>query len=77
MKYAVIYARFSSEKQNEQSIEGQLRICNQYAQANGLPVLDNYIDRAMTGKTTSERRFSKCSPTAPNPFLGISFLSTP
>ena len=35
MKGAVIYARYSSERQNEQSIEGQLRICNQYAEANG------------------------------------------
>lgn len=28
---AVIYARFSSEKQNEASIEGQLRECLDYA----------------------------------------------
>lgn len=59
MKYAVIYARFSSEKQNEQSIEGQLRICNQYAQANGLTVLDNYIDRAMTGKNDQRAAFQQ------------------
>ena len=48
MKGAVIYARYSSEKQNEQSIEGQLRICNQYAEANGLTILDTYIDSSMT-----------------------------
>ncbi len=59
MKYAVIYARFSSEKQNEQSIEGQLRICNQYALANGLTVLDNYIDRAMTGKNDQRAAFQQ------------------
>ena len=34
MKYAVIYARYSSERQNDQSIEGQLRICNKYAEDN-------------------------------------------
>lgn len=54
MKGAVIYARYSSERQNEQSIEGQLRICNDYAAANGLTVLDTYIDRAMTG--TKDRK---------------------
>lgn len=59
MKGAVIYARFSCEKQNEQSIEGQLRICNQYAQANGLTVLDTYIDRAMTGRNDQRVAFQQ------------------
>ena len=52
MKYAVIYARYSSERQNDQSIEGQLRICNKYAEDNGLTILDTYIDRAMTVQRT-------------------------
>ena len=29
----VIYARFSSHSQTEQSIEGQLRVCYEYARA--------------------------------------------
>ena len=36
MKYAVIYARFSSDKQNEMSIEGQLAECRKYAEANDI-----------------------------------------
>ena len=52
MKSAVIYARYSSERQNDQSIEGQLRICNKYAEDNGLTNLDTYIDRAMTVQRT-------------------------
>lgn len=56
---AVIYARYSSEKQNEQSIEGQLRICNQYAEQNGLTVLDTYIDRAMTGTNDNRPAFQQ------------------
>lgn len=32
MKNAVIYARYSSSAQSEQSIEGQLRVINEYAQ---------------------------------------------
>lgn len=31
MKTAVIYARYSSDNQSEQSIEGQLRVCQDYA----------------------------------------------
>ena len=59
MKGAVIYARYSSERQNEQSIEGQLRICNQYAEANGLTILDTYIDRAMTGTNDHRPAFQQ------------------
>ena len=49
MKTAVIYARYSSDSQSEQSIEGQFRICNDYAERNGILIMDTYIDRAMTG----------------------------
>ena len=33
MKTAVIYARYSSDRQTEQSIEGQVRICNDSAES--------------------------------------------
>lgn len=36
MKKAVIYARYSSDTQTEQSIEGQLRVCQNYAKSNNL-----------------------------------------
>ena len=49
MKKAVIYARYSSDSQTEQSIEGQLRVCRNYAKNNDLLVVDTYVDRAMTG----------------------------
>ena len=49
MKTAVIYARYSSENQTEQSIEGQLRVCQNFAQNNDILIVDTYIDRAMTG----------------------------
>ena len=45
MKTAVIYARYSSEKQTEQSIEGQIRECTEYAKYNDIVILDKYIDR--------------------------------
>ena len=49
LKTAVIYARYSSDNQTEQSIEGQLRVCQEYAARNNIIILDTYIDRAMTG----------------------------
>ncbi len=39
----VIYARFSSHGQTEQSIEGQLKVCYEYAQSNGYTVVGEYI----------------------------------
>ena len=49
MKTAVIYARYSSDSQTEQSIEGQLRVCQKFAKDNDILIVDTYIDRAMTG----------------------------
>lgn len=43
---AVIYARFSSHSQREQSIEGQLKTCYKFAADNGYTVIGEYIDRA-------------------------------
>ena len=59
MKKAVIYARFSSAKQTEQSIEGQLRICHQYAKDNDLCVVKEYIDRAKSAKNDLRPSFQK------------------
>ena len=39
---AVIYARYSSDKQTEQSIEGQLRVCKEYAEHEGLTIIGEY-----------------------------------
>lgn len=49
MKTAVIYARYSSDSQTEQSIEGQLRVCQEFAKQNDIFIVGTYIDRAMTG----------------------------
>lgn len=59
MKGAVVYARYSSERQTEQSIEGQLRVCNEFAKKNDLMILDTYIDRAVTGKIDQRDAFQK------------------
>ena len=59
MKTAAIYARYSSDNQTEQSIEGQLRVCEEYAQKNGIAVTDTYIDRAMTGTNDNRPEFQR------------------
>lgn len=59
MKTAVIYARYSSERQTEQSIEGQVRVCTEYAQRNDIFILDTYIDRAMTGTNDNRTDFQR------------------
>jgi len=46
----VIYARFSSSGQREESIEGQVKVCTEYSERNNYTIIDTYIDRAMTGK---------------------------
>ncbi len=56
---AVIYARYSSDKQTEQSIEGQLRYCYDYAKRCGYTVVGEYIDRAMSGTSDQRPQFQK------------------
>ncbi|MCI9367406.1 MAG: recombinase family protein [Oscillospiraceae bacterium] len=53
---AVIYARFSSDRQREESIEGQLRECREYANKNGIRVIDSYIDRALSASKDTDKR---------------------
>ena len=56
---AVIYARYSSDNQREESIEGQLRDCMQYAEYNDIQVVGTYIDRAMSAKTDNRPNFQQ------------------
>ena len=51
---AVIYARFSSHNQRDESIDAQERACREYAERKGLQVIEVYADRAKSG-TNSER----------------------
>lgn len=53
---AVIYARFSSDRQREASIEGQIRECTEYARKNGIAVVNSYIDRALSASKDTEKR---------------------
>ena len=59
MSNAVIYARFSSDKQREESIDGQIRECTAFAKANNITVVGTYIDRAMSARTDRRPDFLK------------------
>ena len=54
---AVIYARYSSDNQREESIEGQIRECTAFAVKNDITVLRHYIDRAYSAKTDNRPEF--------------------
>lgn len=56
---AVIYARYSSHNQREESIEGQLRECHEFAEKNKIAVIGEYCDRALSGKTDKRPQFQK------------------
>ena len=56
---AVIYARYSSDSQREESIEGQIRECSEYAERNGITVLGSYIDRALSARTADRPEFQR------------------
>ncbi len=62
MNKAVIYARFSSDKQDEASIDAQVRACQEYAAGKGLSIQEIYADEAISGKgskTASRKAYQK------------------
>jgi DNA invertase Pin-like site-specific DNA recombinase len=55
----IIYARYSDENQREESIQGQLRECKEYAEKNNITILGSYIDRAFSAKTDNRPEFQR------------------
>lgn len=55
----VIYARYSSDNQRGESIEGQLRECNDFAKRNDITIVDSYIDRGFSATTDKRPAFKK------------------
>ena len=51
---ATIYARYSSNRQRDVSIEQQIKVCEAYAERMGIRIVGTYADHAMTG--TNDRR---------------------
>ena len=60
MPTAVIYARFSpGREQTEQSIEGQMRVCEEYAKSHGITVIDTYVDKRISGRREDRPEFQR------------------
>lgn len=56
---AVIYARYSSDMQREESIEAQTRAVRDFAQHNDILIVNEYIDRAKSATTTDRPQFQQ------------------
>jgi DNA invertase Pin-like site-specific DNA recombinase len=56
---AVIYARYSSDGQREESVEGQLRECKEYAERHNMTIVTQYIDRALSARSDDRPEFQK------------------
>lgn len=56
---AVVYARYSSHSQGEQSIEGQLAKAHEFAASHGYNIIHEYIDRAQSGRTDNRAEFQQ------------------
>lgn len=52
----VLYMRYSSDRQTEQSIEGQDRVCMEFCKAQGYTVIEKYIDRSTSAYHDSTKR---------------------
>ena len=59
MKKAVVYARFSSDNQREESIDAQLRATEEYAKRNQMVIVERYIDRAKSATTDKRPEFQR------------------
>ncbi len=56
---AVIYCRYSSRGQRDVSIDQQIKACREYAEKNGIQIVDIYDDHAMTGTNDQRPAFQK------------------
>lgn len=52
----VLYMRYSSDRQTEQSIEGQQRVCTEFCKQQGYNIVGMYIDRATSAFKDTEKR---------------------
>ena len=55
----VIYARYSCNKQREESIEGQIRECKEFARTNNIDIINTYVDRAMSATNDNRPQFQR------------------
>lgn len=67
----VIYARFSSHNQRDESIEQQVNECNAYAKANGIKIIEIYADTARSGRSDRRPQFQRLKNDAKKGTFGV------
>ena len=55
IRRAGIYARFSTDLQNDRSVDDQIALCRDFAARNGLTVVKDYFDKARSGASVFGR----------------------
>ena len=55
----VIYARYSSHNQKEESIEQQIAECTEFAEKNGIRIIGIYADKAVSGRSDRRPNFQR------------------
>lgn len=71
MKKVVLYARFSSENQRDESIDAQIRACKEYAKSHKYLAVGEYIDRAFTGTNDNRPEFQRMLEDSRNGYFDI------
>jgi site-specific DNA recombinase len=56
---AITYSRFSTDQQRESSIEAQQRGCHERARREGMAVLNDFADRAISGSDNTRVQYSE------------------
>ena len=59
IKNVVIYARYSSDRQNEKSIDDQIAVCERFAAGQNYNIVGTYYDKAMTGRNDKRPGFQR------------------
>ena len=57
MKKAIVYCRFSSAHQRDESIEAQIRAIKEYTEKNDIEIVKVYADKAESGTTDNRTEF--------------------
>lgn len=71
---AVIYARFSCDKQRDASIDDQLYECSKFAERNGYDVVGQYCDYALSGRSDDRPQFLRMIEDAANGTFDVVLL---
>lgn len=71
---AVVYARFSSENQRDESIDAQVRAIKEYCEKNNIQIIKVFADRAKSATSANRPEFQEMIKFCENDTTGISMV---